>query len=403
MSSLKIKLTKIHQRKVLSSILLLISIITLVIQVRKLFPELSFRSDDFATYWRVGWLNVAGLNPYSPELLYEVQKTQICSNCKMPTFFWYPPWSILIFIPFSLIPYGYSRLLWLALSYILLIISGLWFWKLYNGPKHKRWLALVLSISFAPAIFALVEGAITPILLIGIAGFLHFEDRRQWWSLGICGMIMAIKPHLFYLFWLALIIHIFFHKRWNIIWACAIAFIISNSIMLFQNPTIFSEYIDSIHLSAPHTCSSATLSSFVCLIAETRNTWLQWALPIGGIIWLIFRWNKEKYSWQWKQEISIILLVSLITVPYAWMHDFTLLILPVLIQTIKLLNQARIREFIVFNVAFQLINISSLVLIVQFRYMQPLLFWVPIALLFLFIKVDKNINRNSVLRDSASI
>lgn len=384
-------------KKIISRVLLLIGTIVLGVQIIKLLPEISFFSDDFVTYWRAGWLSRAGLNPYSLELLHKVQIEQICADCQMLTYFWYPPWSVLFFIPFSWMPYTAARILWLGLSYIALAISGIWLWKLYGGSEQKLWLALLLSVSFSPAIFAVVEGAMAPFLLLGLAGFLCFVERNRPWSIGGFVLLLTVKPHLFYLFWLALALYVFQRKCWDIFWAIVATFLVGNLLVFFQSPDIFREFIEGLSLTPPHACSSATLSSVACLITGTSSNALQWLLPVAGIIWLLLFFWIKRISWNWKQDISIVLFISLITVPYAWMHDSALLILPVLIQTIQLLNHGRTKLIVHIGVAFQIINLSSLVLVLLFRYMQPLLFWVPWALLLLYSLVNKKINSESTM------
>src|ERR1700687_1555271 len=70
--------------------------------------------DDFVEYWAAGRLNAAGENPYDPEKLLPLER-QAGRDTDEAVMMWNPPWTLLLVMPFGLLPARFSQLLWLAL------------------------------------------------------------------------------------------------------------------------------------------------------------------------------------------------------------------------------------------------------------------------------------------------
>lgn len=64
---------------------------------------------------------------------------------------------------------------------------------------------------------ALSVGQIGPFMLLGVASFLVFERRKQWWLAGASTALVAIKPQLLYLFWIALLLWVLQSRRWRVL------------------------------------------------------------------------------------------------------------------------------------------------------------------------------------------
>jgi hypothetical protein len=73
-------------------------------------------------------------------------------------------------------------------------------------PSSKRWVAWLLGFSFIPVLQALDVGQISPLILLGVTGFLYFTHSCRWTLAGCCTVLISIKPQLLYLFWPILIL-----------------------------------------------------------------------------------------------------------------------------------------------------------------------------------------------------
>ena len=74
-----------------------------------------------------------------------------------------------------------------------------------TASTSPRTSALAIALAFVPSLFALQSGQIGPILLLGAVLFLECERRGWPFLAGAATMLLAIKPHLAYLVWVAIL------------------------------------------------------------------------------------------------------------------------------------------------------------------------------------------------------
>src|SRR5262245_20776559 len=156
--------------------------------------------DDFVEYWAAGRLNAHGQNPYDGSLLLPLEQAA-GRDTQDPVMMWNPPWTLSIAMPLGLLKARVAQLLWLAAGLILIVGCADRIWTLYDGSPERRWVAWLVSLSFAPTLFVLNAGQIAPFILLGITGFLACERAGRYVVAGAFAALLAIKPHLVYLFW----------------------------------------------------------------------------------------------------------------------------------------------------------------------------------------------------------
>src|ERR1700692_2113236 len=54
-----------------------------------------------------------------------------------------------------------------------------------------------------------------PLILFGLAGYLRFQARQKNYVAGAFLFFAALKPHLIFLVWVALLLYTLRHKRWE--------------------------------------------------------------------------------------------------------------------------------------------------------------------------------------------
>jgi hypothetical protein len=62
-----------------------------------------------------------------------------------------------------------------------------------------------------------------------------------------------------------------------------------------------------------------------------NSTWLQYVLPAAGCVWAVQYYWKRRSRWNWVQHGPLLVLVSMLFSPYAWLTD-QVLALPALLQ-----------------------------------------------------------------------
>src|SRR5437763_628311 len=81
----------------------------------------------------------------------------------------------------------------------------------------RRLLALALACTFVPVYVAIIAGRISPLLLLGAVLFLTFVRRGNDLCAGAACALLAVKPHLAYLFWIAVLLWSIRERRWHVL------------------------------------------------------------------------------------------------------------------------------------------------------------------------------------------
>jgi hypothetical protein len=314
-------------------------------QLKTFFEDVKFfPPDDVVEYWAAGRLNAEGKNPYDPNLLLPLQQTTGRADTlpenhppgEQPraVMMWNPPWTLTLVMPLGLLPARLAQLVWLLWHLGVIFWCADKIWRLYGGPVERRALAWLLAGSFLPTAMVIQAGQITPFLLLGCVGFLHFERRRQDMLAGMAAALLGVKPHLVYLFWIALVVWSIRTRRWGVILGGGVAGLVASAIPLACNPDVFWQYREAFRKEPPDWMSATpgAVLRLGFLLCGMDRYWLQF-VPTGlGGVWLLTRLWRRRFR-DWCEELPLLLLVSFATAAYgAWHFDLVLLLLPIVRQ-----------------------------------------------------------------------
>jgi hypothetical protein len=233
-------------------------------------------------------------------------------------------------MPFGLLPFGVSRLVWLVLHLGLFVTCADLLWRYYGGPAKDRWWAWVLALAFVPTLIVLRMGQIGPLLLLGIVAFLYLERRGLDWWAGAALLLPAIKPQLVYLFGLAVLIWAVDRRRWRILLGGSLALLAAVGTAMLANPQVLSEYRYAL-ANPPSGNVTPTFGALLRLAFGEDQTWLQFVPTVIGLIWFPFYWLSHRKTWAWEAQAPMLLLVSFLTTSYgAWVFDLVILLVPML-------------------------------------------------------------------------
>lgn len=349
-----------------------------------------FPPDDFVEYWAAGRLNLHGQNPYDGDLLLPLER-QAGRDTAEPVMMWNPPWTLTLVMPVGGLPARLAQLLWLAASLALVVGCADQLWLLYGGPASRRWLAWLLGLTFLPTLFVLQAGQIGPFILLGVVGFLLADRAGRPWLAGVCGVLMAIKPHLVYLVWVALAswaVRRPLPGRWKVIAGGVAAGALATAVPLAFNPDVLGQYWEAMTHRTPEQWKSPTIGSYLREAFGEHQFGLQFAPTLIGLAWLAFEaWRTRDRAWRWDERMPMLLLVSFVTASYgAWPFDLVVL-LPAVIRVAAGLarNGDRTRigiatlAFVAFNGAALAMNILGLTSD-KFVWMAPTLLVAYLAL-----------------------
>jgi hypothetical protein len=284
---------------------------------------------DFVEYWAAGRLNVHGENPYDPERILQLERE--AGRGSEGILMWNPPWTLPLVMPLGLLPCRTAHLLWLALHFAVLAWCADALWRLYGGPAAKRGIAWLLAFTFVPSLFTLTAGQIAPLVLLGAVLFLIFLQQGRDKCAGAVLVLLAIKPHLAYLVWLALLLWCLRERRGGVLLGGLLAGVAAVGVALAFNPAVLGQYWHTVTQQPPAQYRSPTLGTLLRLLVGEEHFHLQfWAL-LPGLAWFGPYWLRHRSRWDWREQLPLLLLVSMLTAAYgAWPFDLVLLLVPVM-------------------------------------------------------------------------
>jgi hypothetical protein len=302
---------------------------------------------DFSVYWSAGSLLLGGGNPYNPDQILIKQQANGPSDVNADMLlFWYPPWSLPLSIVVGALSYQTSQLLWYLLSIGAICYCATTLWQQYHGGEISRWFAWFLVLTFTPAWFALFFGQVSPLILIGITGFLALIQRRSPKADLFSGLflgLLAIKPTLLYLFWPALLLWIYTEHRYRVLAGLSLTIVGGTLVSMIFRPGILLDYMHFIQEARVIDWKVPTIGFWLRHFLAPNLVFVQFIPSAIGLIWLLFHWLRHRRQWDWLQQISWISFLSLITTAFAWSHDQVILI-PALIEAAVLIR-LRIKSF----------------------------------------------------------
>ena len=285
-------------------------------------------SQDYSQFWAAGRLNRSGENPYSPEKINEIksQLSGLDEATQVVAIAYNPPWALPVFMLFSLVEYSISRLAWLILSIVILIYCANRLWLAYGGSERRRWVPLLVAFTLGPTFLLLRQGQLTPLVLLGIVGFLHqVESRSNDWLAGAFAALVSVKPQLFFLFWIALLFWVIHRKRWRVLLGLGLTLGVFTLIGMVFNRLLLSQSLPTVLNYRPTVWFTPTIGSYMRMVFGLEKVWMQFVPPLIGMLWFLHRWESHRKSWVWPAELPSLLFVSLLTMSFGWTYDYVLL------------------------------------------------------------------------------
>ncbi|MCE9561195.1 MAG: DUF2029 domain-containing protein [Planctomycetes bacterium] len=302
--------------------------VLLVVQVRNLLADPTvWPPDDFIEYWAAAKLTLDGKNPYDGDLLLPLQRAG-GRDTDEAIMMWNPPWTLTFVLPLGLLPSRGAQLIWFVVNLAAIGFCGDRLWRLFGGNANRRWIGWAIAFTAMPSAFALQSGQIGPLLLLGAVLFLECERRGYEFAAGAATVLLAIKPHLAYLIWCAILCDAITRYRWRMILGGAVTGIVCSVLPLLFVPHVWSQFADAMGNRPPEQWMSPTIGTVLRLYSDDpKMFWLQFVPVLFGLAWFAFHYWRWAGRWNWIDQVPLLLLVSFVTAPYgAWPFDMVLLL-----------------------------------------------------------------------------
>lgn len=337
---------------------------------------------DYVEYYAAGRLLWQGENPYDEKRVGELERQ--AGRTEAPILMYNPPYTLPLVVPFGALPVRVGHLAWLLLHFLLLAITSDALYRFYGGPDQYRILAVVFGLLFGPSLSAIIVGQISPLLLLGAWAFLLLVGQKRDLEAGMVTVLLAIKPHLCYLFWIAVLLWVIQTGRWRVIAGGVLAGLLLTGVAMVFRPMVVNDFL---RCPPPKQYESPVWGTLIRQalggIHQTSFSW-QYLPMVPGLIWLAAAWPWLRHR-DWPDLLPPLLLVSLLTAPYgAWLFDLVLLLVPLLHLMAVVLRLGRLVWFAATAYAL-LCTVIVVMVIVGGRYLAFI--WVTPAVMALYFGV----------------
>jgi len=272
---------------------------------------------DFVAFWATGQQLAHHGNPYDRDAMMRIERSVGAPVQDEVLFMRNLPWALPLAYPLGFIGLGVAAFLWSLALLACLLLSVRILWQMHGRPgNYLHW----LGVSFAPALLCLMMGQTSLFALLGYVLFLSLH-RNHPFAAGISLWLCALKPHLFLSVGIVLLLWILLSKSYKLLLGVVAALAASCTVLYLIDPTAWIDYARMMRIAgiggAHVPCLSVALR-FWLRPQMAAFTYLPAAL---GCVWALgyFWWNRHR--WDWMKNGSLLLLVSLLTAPYAWVYD----------------------------------------------------------------------------------
>ena len=266
---------------------------------------------DYISYWSAGKLLLHRSDPYSFEKVFTMEKA-IGLPIVQPIIMRNPPWALFLSLPLGLCGPRFGLVLWIFAGTACILA----FLRLLNVPQEDR----IFAFFFAPTLGAFRLGQSSPFLLLGLSLFLYFYRSRPWLA-GASLLLMAIKPHLFLVFWLVLLADCIYHRNLRILGGLSASLVAASIFAMCFNPHIWRDYFTMLRSAQLNIQVFATTSMLLRLAISPNTPWVLFIPSMVGIAWGLWYYARNRKAWNWMHHGMLVLLVAVMTSPYGWFTD----------------------------------------------------------------------------------
>lgn len=249
----------------------------------------------------------------------------------------YPPFYYLLVSPFSLLEYRVAVVLWSILSALALVGSGALFLRFCSPASQFFVPGFVLATIFVPTITCLNIGhKSTFLLLILTAAFLLYYHNRAGWA-GIVFGLVAFKPHLALLVWLAMLAK----RQWRFVLGALATVATLFLLSIVAGPDLCVDYFKvclqtgsyletgGYQLADAHSLWGAVQNAMQGQSAIAVNiVTAVLSLMVIGLLAFVLKGRFGPKSTGFAFQFAAMVLATVILSPHLYFYDLTITLLP---------------------------------------------------------------------------
>lgn len=288
-----------------------------------------YANEDYMSYWVAGRAMQRGLDSYDADVwnpLREEYGSKWFPDPVAP----HPLWATLLMFPLSLLSLSWSAAVWLTLSQIMICATVWLISQTYHVQLNMGQLALTVlgSFLFRGIIISLDNGQVLMLLTFIIALYLYLTEREQHVWAGFALSFLLFKPNTVLLFIPVVGIWLIWQKRWRTIQGGILGGMLQVGLSLLYQPTWMAQWIVSDR--------SARAFQTPTFWGISGSLWPEWWALLGAILCIGATAVLALYLFRNPNlsdgvVLSLAIVLSLLTTPYAWAYEHTMLLIPLLI------------------------------------------------------------------------
>ena len=285
---------------------------------------------DFITYWATGRQLVRHQNPYDAAALNAIERDAGFRG-GTPYFMRNVPWALPLALPLGYFSAQAAALPWSLLMLGLLMASVRMTWKMVGQTagvqgSHLDW----LGYCFPPALFCVILGQTSILLLFGLVLFLRFHKTHPFRA-GAALWLCTLKPHLFLPFGVVLLAWIAVKGSYRVLAGAAAALAAGAAVTSLIDPTAWGDYAHYMRTSVVTHEFTACLGDVLRDAVNPAAEWLAFVPAALGCIWALAYFWPRRHEWDWMEDGNLLVLVSLLAAPFGWIFDQALAIPAILL------------------------------------------------------------------------
>jgi hypothetical protein len=246
------------------------------------------------------------------------------------------PWALPLVVPLGYAGPRAAAFLWSLTMLGLLALSTRMLSRIFAPDAgYLAW----LGFSFPPALFCIILGQTSILLLLGLSLFLRFCKSRPF-AAGAALWLCSIKPHLFLPFLAVLLVWLAVTRSFRILAGAATAFAAGALLTTWIDPASWSQYIHFMRTSIIPREFLPCLGDLLRDSIHPSAEWLAFVPAVLACIWALAWFWPRRRTWDWQQYGPLLMLVSLLAAPYGWIFDQALAIPAILFAVSRSRSQA---------------------------------------------------------------
>ena len=322
------------------------------------FPNALRGHADFRQLYVAGYMVRTGhrtqLYDYAEQTYLQ---NMLVSNDELAVPFIRPAYQALLFVPFSLLPYGAAYLGFLFLNLLMLAVV-----YLLLKPRMRRlsrvWPGLppAMFLGFYPVSLALMQGQDSILLLALLAGALvSLEQDRE----SAAGALIGIGLFKFQIVTPIVLLFLLW-RRWRFARGFAASAMLVSLLSLltigWSQSVVFGRSLLSVGAGLPGATGAINFPLRVSVMANLRGLvyglagsraswlWLQAVTILLSLLVLIWIWVRGRGQWQGGAALVLPVTASVVVSYYLFIHDLSILLIPIVLTLDRFIGREKVGE-----------------------------------------------------------